>query len=208
MRTEFRRWTRFWQKSKQISRNMRHYQKALRENRTDTEMKFYKVVARPSLLYGSETWLTTKRDMTGLEAAEMRFLRSATGYTWLDKIRSEVVRKELEISGIQNERLKYKQNWINHLERMDNTRLPKRPQLQTSRKKRLWAPQETMTGSMLEEVKRPNPWRKIMMMMMMKLCSKGSNVSASYPVINTNDFTSKHSHIYKSHNITFITIIQ
>jgi hypothetical protein len=30
-----------------------------------------------------------------------------------------------EISGIQEVRAKYKQNWINHLERMDNTRLPK-----------------------------------------------------------------------------------
>jgi len=42
-------------------------------------MKFYKVVARPSLLYGSETWVTAKRDMTRLKAAEMRFLRSVTG---------------------------------------------------------------------------------------------------------------------------------
>ena len=88
-------------------------------------MKFYKVVARPTLLYGSETWETTKRDMTRLEAAEMRFLRSVEGYTRLDKIRSEVIRKELEISGIQDVRSKYKQNWINHLEKMDNTRLPK-----------------------------------------------------------------------------------
>jgi len=62
--------------------------------------------------------------MTGLEAAEMRFLRSVTGYTRLDKIRSEVIRKELEISGIQDVRLKYKQNWINQLERTENTRLP------------------------------------------------------------------------------------
>jgi len=38
---------------------------------------------------------------------------------------SEVIRKELEISGIQDVRLKHKQNWINHLEGMDNTRLPK-----------------------------------------------------------------------------------
>ena len=83
------------------------------------------LVARPSLMYGSETWVTTKRDMTRLEAPEMCFLRSVTGYTRLDKIRREVIRKELEISGIQDVRLKYKQNWINHLERMDNTRLPK-----------------------------------------------------------------------------------
>jgi hypothetical protein len=63
--------------------------------------------------------------MTRLEAAEMCFLRSVTGYTRLENIRSEGMRKELEISGIQDVRLKYKQNWINHLERMDNTRLPK-----------------------------------------------------------------------------------
>jgi cyclopropane fatty-acyl-phospholipid synthase-like methyltransferase len=40
--------------------------------KTDTQMKFYKVVARPTLLYGSETWVTTTRDMTRIEAAEMR----------------------------------------------------------------------------------------------------------------------------------------
>ena len=99
--------------------------KHLKKIRTDTQIKFYKVEARTSLLYGSETWVTTKRDMTRLEAARMHFLRSVMEYTTLDKIRNEVIRKELEISGIQDVRLKCKQNWINHLERMDNTRLPK-----------------------------------------------------------------------------------
>ena len=89
-------------------------------------MKFYKVVARPTLLYGSETWVNTKRDLTRLEAAaEMRFLRSVKGYTRLDKIRNEVIRKEPEISGIEDVKSIYKQNWINHLERMDNIRLLK-----------------------------------------------------------------------------------
>jgi hypothetical protein len=63
--------------------------------------------------------------MTRLEAAVMRFLRSVKEYTSLDKIRSDVVTKELEISGIQDVRSKHKQNWINHLKRMDNTKLPK-----------------------------------------------------------------------------------
>jgi len=58
-------------------------------------------------------------------AAEMLFLRSVKGSTRPDNIRSEVIRKELEISGIQDVKSKYEQNWINHLERMDNTRLPK-----------------------------------------------------------------------------------
>ena len=64
----------------------------LKKTPTDTQMTFFKVVARPSLLFGSETWVTMKRDMTRLEAAEMRFLRSVKGYTRLDKIRTEVIR--------------------------------------------------------------------------------------------------------------------
>ena len=72
-------------------------------------MKFYKVVARPTIIYGSEARVTTKRDMTRLEAAKMRFLRSVKGYTRLDKIRSEVIRKELEISGIKDIKSQYKQ---------------------------------------------------------------------------------------------------
>ena len=36
---------------------------------------FTNAVARPTVLYGSETWVTTNRDMTGLEAAEMSFIR-------------------------------------------------------------------------------------------------------------------------------------
>ena len=35
------------------------------------------------------------------------------------------MREELELSAIQDVRAKYKQNWINHLERTDSTRLPK-----------------------------------------------------------------------------------
>jgi hypothetical protein len=78
-------------------------------------MKFYKAVARPTILYDSEIWVTTTRDMTCLEAAGLHFLRSVKGYTRLDIIRNEVIRNELEISGIQDVRSKHKQNWINHL---------------------------------------------------------------------------------------------
>jgi len=115
----------FGRKKNRVRRIRGTIRKHTKKTRTDTKMKFYQVVARPTLLYGSDTWVTTKRDMTRLEAAEMRFLRSVKGYTGLDKIRSEVIRKELETSGIQDVKSKYKQKWINHLERMDNTRLPK-----------------------------------------------------------------------------------
>jgi hypothetical protein len=92
--------------------------------------------------------------MTGLEAAEMRFLRSVKGYT-LGKIRSEVIRKELEISGIQDVGSKHKHNWINHLERMDNTRLPKHA-LNLEGEQIVHAPGNNGNMSIPEQVKRPN----------------------------------------------------
>jgi len=138
--------------------------KHLKKTRTEAQMKFYKVVARPSLLYGYKTWVTMQRDMTGLEAAEMRFLRSVTGYTRLDKIRSEVIRKELQISGIQDMRLKYKQNMINHLKKWttpdsQNIPSPTNPEEEGIAD----APGNNGNASMPEQVKRPNPWRKTMM---------------------------------------------
>jgi len=129
-------------------------------------MKFYKVVARPSLLYGSETWVTTKRDMTRLEAAEMRFVRSVTGYTRLDKIRSELIRKELEIAGIQDVRLTYKQNWITTLKDWTTPDSRNTPSTNLEEEETVDRPGNDGNASMPEQVKRPNPWRKLVMMMM------------------------------------------
>jgi len=92
------------------NRFQRISEKHLKKTPTDTRMKLYKDVARPTLLYYSETWVTTKRDMTHLEAAEMCFLRSVKGHTRLDKIRNEIIRKKLEIPGIHDVRTKHKRN--------------------------------------------------------------------------------------------------
>jgi len=86
----------------------------------------------------------------------MRFLSSVKGYARLDKIRNEVIRKELEISGIQDVRSKYKQNWINYLERMDNTRLTKhalnytpRGRRDRGRPRKRWQRVDAGTGRMI-----------------------------------------------------------
>jgi hypothetical protein len=103
--------------------------------------------------------------MAGLEAAEMCFIRSVKGYTRLDKIRSEAIRKELKTSAIQDVKSKYKQNWTNHLERTDNTRLPKTPSTTNLEGEEIMDdPGKDGNESMSERVKRPNPWRKIIMM--------------------------------------------
>jgi len=94
--------------------------KHLKKIRADTQMKFYKVAARATLRYGNHE---ARHDSS--RSGRMRFLRSVKGYTRLDNIRSVIIRQDLEIPWIRDVRTKYKKNWINHLERMDNTRLPK-----------------------------------------------------------------------------------
>lgn len=44
------------------------------KSRKDTQMNFYKIMAVPILLYGSETWVTIKKDKK--VTAEIIFLRA------------------------------------------------------------------------------------------------------------------------------------
>ena len=97
--------------------------------------------------------------------AKMRFVRSVTGYTRLDKIKSEVIRKELEISGMQDVRLKYKQNWINRLGTTSDCRnTPSTTNLEDE--ETVDVPGNDGRASMPEQVKRPNPWRKMVTVLM------------------------------------------
>ena len=67
---------------------------------------------------------------------------------------------------------KYKLNWMNQLERMDNTSLPNtRSTTNLEEEQIVDAPGNDGNTSMPEQVKRPNPWRKMMMMMMMMILS-------------------------------------
>jgi hypothetical protein len=62
-----------------------------------TLLRFYKIMAIPTLMCGSECWTLTKRQKSRLEAVEMRFLRSLAGYRLIDHRRNEDIREELQI---------------------------------------------------------------------------------------------------------------
>jgi hypothetical protein len=44
-----------------------------KKTREETNLKFYKIMAVPVLLYGSETWIPRKRDWARIQAAEMKY---------------------------------------------------------------------------------------------------------------------------------------
>lgn len=127
-------------------------QKCLKNRtRKDTRLKFYKTMAVPVVLYGSETWVLSKREQTRLQAAEMKFLRAVKGCTLEDRNRNEDIRNELGIFSLDEKRKTYKRNWCNHLERMENERLPRvareyEPggQRSVGRPRRRWFPEQAV----------------------------------------------------------------
>jgi len=77
------------------------------------------------LLYGSESWTVKASDARRITAAEMKYVRRETGYSWADyKINAQIT-KELKMTQISDILLQYKRNWIQHVNRMPRNRLPR-----------------------------------------------------------------------------------
>lgn len=99
------------------SKNARWYSKK------ETFLKYYKLTAFPTLLYGSESgcWILTKQQESRTETDEMRFLRTVVGNRRTDHIRNRATRQELNICDMQDKIVKYQTNWFQHVERMDES---------------------------------------------------------------------------------------
>jgi hypothetical protein len=82
-------------------------------------------MAVPVLTYGSENWSLNRSDKMKIEAAEMRFLRARQIYTFGQK-KSSNIREQLGIFKINGKLTQYKINWREHIQRMDNNRLPEK----------------------------------------------------------------------------------
>jgi hypothetical protein len=72
----------------------------LKKKRKDTQLKFYKMMAVPVLMYGSEAWTIKKKDISRIQSAEMKFLRSVKRCTRMDHVRNEEIRTELKMYAI------------------------------------------------------------------------------------------------------------
>jgi len=77
------------------------------------------------LLYGSETSTIKARDARRITAAEMKYMRRTTGYTWTDCNTNKQIAKEIKITPILDRLLEYKRNWIQHVNRMPRNTLPR-----------------------------------------------------------------------------------
>jgi len=78
----------------------------------------------PTFLYGSENWTLTASQRRRIEAAELKLLRPLAGYTFYDHKTNDSIRRELQISCTLDKIDKYRLNWLLHLQRMPQTRIP------------------------------------------------------------------------------------
>ncbi|KAJ4431286.1 hypothetical protein ANN_19883 [Periplaneta americana] len=89
-----------------------------------TQLKFYKVMAVPTLTYASDNWTLNRADRRKIETAEMKFLRSIAGVTILDRKRNEDIRKDLNIFNLTNRIESMRNGWYEHVRRMPTDRIP------------------------------------------------------------------------------------
>jgi hypothetical protein len=88
-------------------------------------MAIYSSTYTPTLLYGSESWVTTEKWKQNLQRAEMKHLRRFIGKTRRDKIQNQEIRMTLGTQPLQNKIEQAQLRWFGQLNRMYEGRLIK-----------------------------------------------------------------------------------
>nr|XP_016442661.1 PREDICTED: uncharacterized protein LOC107768062 [Nicotiana tabacum] len=81
--------------------------------------KFYKVVVRPTMLYGVECWPVKIFHVLKMEAVEMGILKYMCEHTRKDKIRNEVTRDKVGVALMEDKLWKSRLRWFGHVKRRD-----------------------------------------------------------------------------------------
>ena len=100
------------------------------------KMKIYTSFLRPILTFGSEAWSVTKPIESQMTAAEMSVLRTIYCVTRLNIPSDIEVRRDLEVTPILNIIEKRKLLWYGQIQRMEDTRFPKKFLKWTPKEKR------------------------------------------------------------------------
>ena len=88
--------------------------------------KVDKTVVWPALLYGAETWATTRDQEARLEVNEMRMLRWMCGVTRRDKIRNAHIRGTPRVVQASKKITEKGLKWYGHVRRMKEEHIVRR----------------------------------------------------------------------------------
>ncbi|XP_070057152.1 uncharacterized protein [Nicotiana tomentosiformis] len=79
--------------------------------------KFYRMVVRPTMLYGAEYWPVKIAHVQKMKVAEMRMLRWMCGHTRLNRIRNAIIRDKVSVSPIEDKMREARLRWFGHVRR-------------------------------------------------------------------------------------------
>ena len=96
-----------------------------KELKEDAEMRIYKTVFVPTLLYATESVTILDKHKNRMQASEMKYLRKVTGKTRRDQIRNTTIRNQLKQESVEVLMEKRTLRWYGHAGRMDLERRPK-----------------------------------------------------------------------------------
>ena len=95
-----------------------------RNIQTNTKIRIYKASVLTILLYGSEVWNTTKKQLHRLEVFHQRCLRRILRIKWFHHTRNVDVLERARIDPIETYVGANRLRWFGHVSRMDSSRMP------------------------------------------------------------------------------------
>jgi len=101
----------------------------------ETKLRIHNT-AKAALKFGSEARVLKKREEQRLEAAQMEYLRHLLGITKLDKEKNQCIRGKTRAQNTVKEIKQYQKKWLQHVQRMDTSRIPKQAQQYTPKGRR------------------------------------------------------------------------
>jgi len=72
-------------------------------------------LALPALLCNNENWTIKARDARRITAAEMKYMRKAGEFTWIDYKTNTEIAEELNITPVLDKIQEYRGNWLLHI---------------------------------------------------------------------------------------------
>jgi hypothetical protein len=77
------------------------------------------------MCYGKENWIINNRDAQKVEAVQMRLLRPLLVLTRPHRQRNPDISNKLEVDNIVQDTNLYQKSWLDHLERIERSHIPK-----------------------------------------------------------------------------------
>ncbi|KAF6212004.1 hypothetical protein GE061_012522 [Apolygus lucorum] len=96
-----------------------------REVSKRTKVAVYKSVYVPTLIHSSESWTTTSRHTSRIQASEMRYLRRVEGKSRRDRVRNQTIRSNLHVDPLNRRVEEAQLRWFGHVVRMPDHRQPR-----------------------------------------------------------------------------------